>query len=110
MTITVYPPYGSSVNNAFYAQFGGSTVDAFGRLRVTSPYTLFDSQSRFAADPAYSYVTATGGTTTYNTNKSSVDLAVTTSSGNGSGTDVSCLSVSAGEGPADASDVYNGCG
>jgi len=81
MTITVYPPYGSSVNNAFYAQFGGSTVDAFGRLRVTSPYTLFDSQSRFAADPAYSYVTATGGTTTYNTNKSSVDLAVTTSSG-----------------------------
>ncbi len=81
MTITVYPPYGSSVNNAFYAQFGGSTVDAFGRLRVTSPYTLFDSQSRFSADPQYSYVTATGGTTTYNTNKSSVDLAVTTASG-----------------------------
>lgn len=81
MTITVYPPYGSSVNNAFYAQFGGSTVDAFGRLRVTSPYTIFDSQSRFAADTQYSYVTATGGTTTYNTNKSSVDLAVTTSSG-----------------------------
>jgi len=81
MTITVYPPYGSTVNNAFYAQFGGSTVDAFGRLRVTSPYTLFDSQSRFAVDNQYSYVTATGGTTTYNTNKSSVDLAVTTSSG-----------------------------
>jgi len=81
MTITVYPPYGSTVNNAFYAQFGGSTVDAFGRLRVTSPYTLFDSQSRFAADTQYSYVTATGGTTTYNTNKSSVDLAVTTASG-----------------------------
>jgi hypothetical protein len=81
MTITVYPPYGSSVNNAFYAQFGGSTVDAFGRLRVTSPYTIFDSQSRFAADTQYSYVTATGGTTTYNTNKSSVDLAVTTASG-----------------------------
>lgn len=81
MTISVYPPYGSTVNNAFYTQFGGSTVDAFGRLRVTSPYTIFDSQSRFAADPAYSYVTDTGGTTSYNTNKSSVDLAVTTTSG-----------------------------
>lgn len=81
MTISVYPPYGSTVNNAFYAQFGGSTVDAFGRLRVTSPYTIFDSQSRFAADAQYSYVTATGGTTAYNTNKSSVNLAVTTTSG-----------------------------
>jgi hypothetical protein len=81
MTISVYPPYGATVNNAFYAQFGGTTVDSFGRLRVTSPYTLFDSQSRFAADAQYSYVTATGGSTSYNTNKSSVDLAVTTASG-----------------------------
>ena len=81
MTISVYPPYGTTINNAVYTQFGGSTVDAFGRLRVTSPYTLFDSQSRFSADPQYSYVTATGGTTTYNTNKSSVDLSVTTTSG-----------------------------
>lgn len=81
MTISVYPPYGSSSNNASYVQFGGSTVDAFGRLRVASPFTIFDSQSRFAADPAYSYVTATGGTTTYNTNKSSVNLSVTATSG-----------------------------
>lgn len=81
MSITVYPPYGATVNNAFYAQFGGSTVDAFGRLRVSQPYTLFDSQSRFAADNQYSYATATGGTSSYNTNKSSVNLSVTTSSG-----------------------------
>ncbi len=81
MTITVYPPYGATVNNAFYAQFGGSTVDAFGRLRVTTPFTLFDSQSRFAADNQYSYVTDVGGSTTYNTNKSSVNLDVTTTSG-----------------------------
>jgi hypothetical protein len=81
VTITVYPPYGATVNNAFYAQFGGSTVDAFGRLRVTSPFTLFDSQNRFAADNQYSYVTDTGGSTTFNTNKSSVNLDVTTTSG-----------------------------
>lgn len=81
MAITVYPPYGSTIDNAIYAQFGGSTVDAFGRLRVSQPYTLFDSQSRFAADSSYSYVTATGGTTSFNTNQSSVNLSVTTTSG-----------------------------
>jgi hypothetical protein len=81
MAITVYPPYGSTINNAIYTQFGGSTVDAFGRLRVSQPYTLFDSQSRFAADSSYSYVTATGGTTSFNTNQSSVNLSVTTTSG-----------------------------
>lgn len=81
MTITVYPPYGATAQNAIYAQFDNNTVDAFGRLRVSNPFTLFDAQSRFAADSSYSYVTATGGTTSYNTNKSSVNLSVTTTSG-----------------------------
>lgn len=81
MAITVYPPYGSTINNAIYAQFGGGTVDAFGRLRVSEPYTLFDAQARFASDSSYSYVTSTGGTTSFNTNKSSTNLSVTTTSG-----------------------------
>lgn len=81
MTINVYPPYGATPQNALYVQYDANTVDAFGRLRVSNPYTLFDAQSRFAADSSYSYVTATGGTTSYNTNKSSVNLNVTTTSG-----------------------------
>ena len=81
MTITVYPPYGSSSGNPIYVAFDGTNTDAFGRLRVSNPVTLFDGQARFAADTAYSYVTATGGTTSYNTNQSSVNLNVTTSSG-----------------------------
>jgi len=80
VTITVYPPYGSQVNPT-YVTFDGTNTDAFGRLRVSNPVTLFDSQSRFFADQHYSYVTATGGTTSYNTNQSSVSLNVTTSSG-----------------------------
>lgn len=80
MAITVYPPYGSQTNPQ-YVTFDGTNVDAFGRLRVSNPYSLFDSQSRFAADVHFSYVTATGGTTSYNTNQSSVNLNVTTSSG-----------------------------
>jgi hypothetical protein len=80
MTIAVYPPVGSSSNPASVT-IGGTNVDAFGRLRVSNPFTLFDSQSRFAADVHYSYVTATGGTTSYNTNQSSVALSTTTTSG-----------------------------
>lgn len=80
MAITVYPPYGSQ-NNPQYVTFDGNNVDAFGRLRVSNPFTLFDAQSRFAADNSYSYVTATGGTTAFNTNKSSVSLNTTTTSG-----------------------------
>jgi hypothetical protein len=60
---------------------GGTNVDAFGRLRSSQPYTLFDSQNRFAADPQFSTSTATGGSTTYLANESSVRLDVTTSSG-----------------------------
>jgi hypothetical protein len=60
---------------------GGTNVDAFGRLRSSQPYTLFDSQNRFAADSQFSTSTATGGSTTYLANESSVRMDVTTSSG-----------------------------
>lgn len=80
MTITMYPPYGSATNPSTVT-FAPNTQDAFARLRVSNPFTLFDGQSRFAADSSFSYATATGGTSTYNTNKSSVNLSVTTASG-----------------------------
>lgn len=61
--------------------FSPTSLDAFGRLRIAQPYTLFDSQNRYHKDPQFSESTATGGTATYIANESSVDLAVTTSSG-----------------------------
>ena len=61
--------------------FSPTSLDAFGRLRIAQPYTLFDSQNRYQKDPQFSEDTATGGTATYVANESSVDLAVTTSSG-----------------------------
>lgn len=61
--------------------FSATSLDAFGRLRVANPYTLFDSQNRYQKDPQFSEQTATGGTATYVANESSVDLSVTTSSG-----------------------------
>jgi hypothetical protein len=65
--------YSNSVSN--------TNLDAFGRLRVSNPYTLFDSQNRYAIDNQFDTSTATGGTTTYLSNESSVNLNVTTSSG-----------------------------
>jgi hypothetical protein len=60
---------------------GGTNVDAFGRLRTSAPYTLFDSQNRYAIDNQFDTSTATGGSTTYLPNESSVRMDVTTSSG-----------------------------
>jgi hypothetical protein len=61
--------------------FDGSSVDAFGRLRVSNPFPLFDSQNRYAIDDQFDTSTATGGTTTFLSNESSVALNTTTSSG-----------------------------
>ena len=60
---------------------GGTNVDAFGRVRSSAPYTLFDSQNRYAKNDLWSETTATGGTVTYDANSSTVELNVTTSSG-----------------------------
>ena len=58
-----------------------TSLDAFGRLRISQPYTLFDSQNRYVKDPQFSEELTTGGTATHVTNESSVALEVTTSSG-----------------------------
>jgi len=67
--------------NGFMEPFSATSLDAFGRLRIAQPYTLFDSQNRYQKDPQFSEELVTGGTATYVANESSVDLAVTTSSG-----------------------------
>jgi hypothetical protein len=61
--------------------FPPTALDAFGRQRVSQPYTLFDSQNRYAADIQFDTSTSTGGTTTYLTNESTLAMNVTTSSG-----------------------------
>lgn len=55
----------------------GTGADAFGRLRVSNPYTLFDSQNRFAADNQFSQSLTGTGSATYLPNESSVSLQVT---------------------------------
>jgi hypothetical protein len=59
----------------------GTNLDAFGRLRVSEPYTLFDSQNMYIDGDQFSNVTANSGTVTYVSAESSFDLAVTTANG-----------------------------
>lgn len=56
---------------------GGTNVDAFGRIRVSQPYTLFDSQNRYAADNQFDVATTGTGATSFLPNESSVKMEVT---------------------------------
>jgi hypothetical protein len=56
-------------------------IDAFGRLRTSTPFTLFDSSHRFADNGLWSTSTATGGAATFNSAQGLVDLDVTAASG-----------------------------
>ena len=58
-----------------------TSYDSFGRMRVSSPLTLFDSSHRFDDNDLWSTATATGGTAVFNTNQGLVDLSVTAASG-----------------------------
>lgn len=69
-----------SEEDPFYVAINGTNTDAFGRLRVSNPYTLFDSQNRYQKDNQFDESTASGGTVTYSLNESTVNLNVTTTS------------------------------
>lgn len=60
---------------------GGTNVDAFGRLRVSNPFTLFDSQNRYQKDNQFAESTANGASITYSSAESTVLLSADTTSG-----------------------------
>ena len=59
----------------------GIYSDAFGRLRTSTPLTLFDSSHRFQDNGLWSTSTAFSGSATFNANQGLVDLAVNSTSG-----------------------------
>ena len=56
-------------------------LDAFGRLRVSQPHTLFDSQQRFGLDRSFVSNTASGGSVSFIQTQSSANLTVVNTSG-----------------------------
>ncbi len=60
---------------------GNTGTDAFGRLRVSQPFTLFDSQNRYLNGNQFAQKTAGSGSYTYDANSSSFTMAVTGANG-----------------------------
>lgn len=54
----------------------GTLTDAFGRLRVSQPFTLFDSSHRFGDNNLWCTSNTAGGTYGFVTNQSTVDMTV----------------------------------
>jgi hypothetical protein len=69
------------VSGTVTSTLGGTNLDAFGRLRVSNPVTLFDSQNRYIDGDQFSNITATGGNVVYVVNESSFNLNVSSTSG-----------------------------
>ena len=70
------------VQDLTVAKFGDALVEAFGRLKISSPFTIFDSQTQYDRNP-HRWNELTGFNGTYNllTNESSVELGVGTVNG-----------------------------
>jgi hypothetical protein len=60
---------------------GTTSTDAFGRLRVSNPFTLFDTSHRYVDNGAWAQSTAAGGSTTFDSDAGLLDMTVTTASG-----------------------------
>ena len=60
---------------------GGTGTDAFGRQRVSEPLTIFDSKNTMSKNNLFDESLTGSATVTYTANKSTVNLNVTTASG-----------------------------
>jgi hypothetical protein len=60
---------------------GSNAYDAFGRLRVSNPLTIFDSKNIMSKNDIFDEALTASGTVSYTSNKSTVNLNVTTASG-----------------------------
>jgi hypothetical protein len=81
MSITHYPEYVRIKEGQGNVNFYGTALDAFGRLRVSEPFTLFDSSHRYADNGLFDTATSGTASATHDTNASTVSLNVDTGSG-----------------------------
>lgn len=65
-----------------FANNAGSTFfDAFSRMRISEPFTLFDSSHRYGDNGLWYSATGTGASVAFNSDQGLVDLNVTNASG-----------------------------
>lgn len=61
--------------------FASEATDAFGRLRVSNPFTLFDTNSRYYDHEQFSNAAVGTSTITYSSNSSTFNLAIGSANG-----------------------------
>jgi hypothetical protein len=71
----------SGISNQSIVANDPMLADAFGRLRVSNPLTLFDSSHRYRDNGLWATSTASGGAAVFNASQGLVDLNVNTTSG-----------------------------
>lgn len=81
MSITHYPEYVRIKEGQGNVNFYGTALDAFGRLRVSEPFTLFDSAHRYQDNGLFDTATTGTASAVYATDTSTVALNVSTGSG-----------------------------
>lgn len=81
MSLTSYPKYTYIAEGDGNVNLYGTALDSFGRIRVSEPYTLFDSQNRYVKDPQFDESLTGSATTTFVANEGVVDMDVTIASG-----------------------------
>lgn len=62
-------------------QYTDVAKDAFGRLRTSDPFTLFDSSHRYTDNGQWVESTTAGGSSSMNSDEGLIDMTVTTASG-----------------------------
>jgi hypothetical protein len=81
MTITSYPELVRIASSGNTVSIGGTNVDAFGRLRTSSPMTLFDSSHRFTDNNLWVDSTSGTASATFNADEGVINLSVGSASG-----------------------------
>jgi hypothetical protein len=76
----VYRPLEQS-DLSFSNSAGSTSFDAFGRMRTSSPLTLFDSSHRYADNNLWSMASGVSGSGSFNQNQGLVEMNVTNASG-----------------------------
>lgn len=77
-TMMLADQYGNQINGANPT---GMAVDAFGRMRVSNPLTLFDSYNRYVDTGKFATGTSGSASTSFDANSATLNMNVTTASG-----------------------------
>lgn len=81
MSITSYPALVRIASDGNAVSFAGPSVDAFGRLRTSSPLTLFDSSHRYTDNGLWTSSITGTASATFSANEGLVNLSVGSASG-----------------------------